>query len=210
MIEPAVELKIVALIANIVTPLLFATVLIFQIRSTNAASRSAKAAETEAARLRPAVRPFEADAQKVNDQAVPGTVRFRVQNVGQSMAYEVHWSIEFFDVEGNTAGVLASPWRVDLPPSQDMYGGFTSTHEDWAPILKRLLANEKGLRYVQDVRYRTHPTSDEWWTSIFNGKPEYLDRVLPDGRREFAGWVWVMGESYTLDRPVTNPSSKLT
>ena len=200
MLQPAIELRIAALIASIVTPVLFLLVVIFQISATRATAKAARAAEREASRLRPIIRTFDPDSQLVNNKAVPGTIRFRVQNVGQETAYRVHWVASFFDSQGSVLPALKSDWELDIPPGDDMYQAFSPKHPEWSQILA-LLHSQSGARYELSVWYALSPSDERWYQSTHSGKSEYM---VTGPNRTVVGWVWIMDKGYTLDRPVND------
>ena len=162
--------------------------------------------ETWTAHLKPIIQTFDPDHQTVNGKPVIGTLRFRIKNVGEDMAYDVHWNVEFYATPGELLTTIVSDSKLDIPPGEYGYHTLTSLHSEWGRILALLKANTKantpGIRYSLTVRYLHEPRDTQWFQSVHKGKAEFMVSGTPP---QMVGWVWVMDGGYSLDRPAEDP-----
>ncbi|MCH8223613.1 MAG: hypothetical protein IH868_09420 [Chloroflexi bacterium] len=117
LIMKVAPIEFIGIIASIITAVIFAVVLGFQIRATNAARRAADAATAQAERLRPHV--VIDDPQSLTLSTTGWKLVFGVHNVGFAPAYAVVIEVAAFNHQGEDVEVEHPAGNEqDIPPAR--------------------------------------------------------------------------------------------
>ena len=146
-------IEFIGIIATIITAVIFAIVLGFQVVATRAATKSATSATAQMERLRPHVvihPPFAADLT-----ATGSVMAFRIENVGFAPAFGVSPTLRAFDaggieIEDDEQNALSQ----DLPPTHEIR---LVTGEVATKVWPRVIAQEAGLVFQVTIEYAMTP-----------------------------------------------------